>query len=385
MVTASHNPPEHNGFKVCVGRDSIYGTQIQQLRGVMEKNPQPSPNQGSVSDFEIIPEYIDFQEKHFKTLKGKKIVIDSGNGTAGAVAPNLLRNLGVEVIELYSELDGRFPNHLPDPTAAKNLVDLIASVSKNRADFGVGFDGDADRIGVVDEKGRIVPGDELMVIFARAILTKNPGGTIISEVKSSSRLIDDIREKGGIPIMWKVGHSLIKAKMKDTSAMFAGELSGHLFFADRYYGFDDAIYAALRLLEITLKSEGPLSSLTLDLTRTFSTPEMRIAFKDTFKFQLVEKVKSLLLENPLLSKSKISEIDGIRVDFADGWGLLRASNTQPAVSIRFEAVSEKRLSVIQQIFEEAIGDACMALGQPKIILVRSLSLLRNLNLFFHLV
>lgn len=366
MVTASHNPPEHNGFKVCVGRDSIFGHQIQELRGIMEKNPKQIANKGSVSDFEIIPAYIEFQQKHFQTLKGKKIVIDSGNGTAGAVAPSLLRSLGVEVIELYSELDGRFPNHPPDPTVAKNLVDLIAAVEKNRADFGVGFDGDADRIGVVDEKGKILPGDELMIILARAILIDNPGATIISEVKSSFRLFDDVREKGGKPIMWKVGHSLIKAKMKETGALLGGELSGHIFFADQYFGFDDAIYAALRLLQIASKNKGPVSGLTSDLPQTFSTPELRISFKDTLKFQLVEKVKNLLLNNPLVPKDKITDIDGIRVDFGDGWGLMRASNTQPAVSIRFEAISEKRLSEIKQIFESAIADACKALDQPQI-------------------
>lgn len=366
MVTASHNPPEHNGFKVCIGHDSIYGHQIQELRGIMESNPKPVTNNGSVSDFEIIPAYIKFQQKHFQTLKGKKIVIDSGNGTAGAIAPSLLRSLGVDVVELYSELDGRFPNHIPDPTVAKNLVDLIAAVEKNRADFGVGFDGDADRIGVVDEKGRIIPGDKLLVIFARAILTKNPGAIIISEVKSSFRLFDDIREKGGKPLMWKVGHSLIKAKMKETGALLAGELSGHICFADRYYGFDDAIYAALRLLEIAIKFEGPLSGLTSDLPQTFSTPEMRISFKGALKFQLVEKVKSLLLDNPLIPKDKVSDIDGIRVDFGDGWGLIRASNTQPVVSIRFEAISEKRLGEIKQLFESAIGAACRALDQPQI-------------------
>jgi phosphomannomutase/phosphoglucomutase len=366
MVTASHNPPDQNGFKVCVGRDAIYGNQIQELRGIMEGDPKSSPVMGSVSDYEIIPAYTRYHQKRTPTLKGKKIVIDSGNGTAGTVAPKLLRDLGVEVVELYSELDGSFPNHIPDPTVAKNLVDLIAAVTKEKADFGVGFDGDADRLGVVDEKGRIIPGDELMVILSRALLADHSGATIISEVKSSFRLFDDIREKGGKPIMWKVGHSLIEAKMKETGALLAGELSGHIFFADKYFGFDDAIYSALRLIEIDLKSSVPLSALTNDLAKTFSTPELRIAFNDSLKFQLVEKVKNLLLANPNVPKDKITDIDGIRADFGNGWGLVRASNTQPVVTIRFEATSEMRLVEIKKVFDSAITDACRALDQPSI-------------------
>jgi phosphomannomutase/phosphoglucomutase len=366
MVTASHNPPDQNGFKICIGRDAIYGHQIQELRGIMESDPQASRNLGMASDFEIIPAYTSYLQAHIATLNRKKIVIDSGNGTAGIVAPGLLRSLGVDVIELYSEPDGRFPNHIPDPTVAINQVDLIASVQKNQADFGIGFDGDADRIGVVDERGCMIPGDELMVIFARSILSKNPGATVISEVKSSFRLFDDVRQKGGKPVMWKVGHSLIKAKMKETGALLAGELSGHIFFADRYYGFDDAIYAALRLLEIASKIAGPISSLVSDLDQTFSTLELRIQYKDSLKFQLVEKVKTLLVENPLIPKDKITTIDGIRVDFGDGWGLIRASNTQPAVTMRFEAISKARLTEIKKLFEAAINGACRALDQPAI-------------------
>jgi phosphomannomutase/phosphoglucomutase len=366
MVTASHNPPNHNGFKVCVGRESIFGNQIQELRSLMEKGSVSVQPNGSLSNFDIIKAYIDYQKKQFSHLMGKKIVIDCGNGMASVVASKLFRSLGVEVLELYCELDGTFPNHIPDPTVASNLVDLIKAVKESHADFGVGFDGDADRIGVVDENGRLLSGDELMVIFSRVILAENPGSTIISEVKSSFRLFDDIREKGGLPLMWKVGHSHLKAKIKETGALLGGELSGHVCFADRYFGFDDAIYAALRLLEIALRNPEPLSSFLKDLPVSFSTPELRLPFEDNLKFQLVDNVKSVLLNNSSLDNSHVTDIDGIRIDFGDGWGLIRASNTQPVLTFRFEASSKNRLSEIKSIFESAANDACQKMNHSPI-------------------
>lgn len=359
MVTASHNPPDHNGFKICVGREAIYGDQIQKLRLIMERGDDSTLERGSLSDYNIIPDYLDYQKNQFPSLKGKKIVIDCGNGMASIiVASELFRSLGVEVLELFCELDGTFPNHVPDPTVENNLLDLIRTVKETHADFGVGFDGDADRIGVVDENGRLLPGDELMVIFSRALLEDNPGATVISEVKSSFRLFEDIKEKGGTPLMWKVGHSHLKAKMKETGALLGGELSGHVCFADRYFGYDDAIYATLRLLEIALNEKRSLSSLLNDLPMTFSTPELRISFEEDLKFKLVNKVKKILLSDSTLNEFQVTDIDGIRIDFGDGWGLIRASNTQAVITFRFEAISKKRLSEIKLIFESAVNNAC---------------------------
>lgn len=365
MVTASHNPAEHNGFKICVGRDAIYGNQIQQLRYLMEENVEQALEKGSSSYFDIISAYLDYQNMHFLPLKGKKIVIDCGNGMASMiVASQLFRNLGVEVLELFCELDGTFPNHIPDPTVEKHLVDLIRTVKESGADFGVGFDGDADRIGVVDENGRLIPGDELMIIFSRALLKENRNAIVISEVKSSFRLFDDIKKNGGHPLMWKVGHSHLKAKMKETGAILGGELSGHICFSDRYYGFDDAIYATLRLLEITLKTSGTLSSLLNDLPVSFSTPELRLPFSDVLKFEMVDIVKGILLKDSALNKFVATDIDGIRIDFGDGWGLIRASNTQSIITFRFEAFSQKRLYEIKQIFENALNEACELMDYP---------------------
>jgi len=364
MITASHNPPNQNGFKICVGQQSIYGNQIQELKTLMESNPEPAREKGSISDFDIISAYSVYHKSQFSALKGKKIVIDCGNGMASVIASKLLKSFGVKVIELFCELDGTFPNHVPDPTVIDNITSLTKAVKENHADFGVGFDGDADRIGVVDENGRLIPGDELMVIFSREVLSANPGSTIVSEVKSSSRLFEDIKNRGGTPLMSKVGHSLIKAKMKETGALLGGELSGHVCFADRYFGFDDAIYATLRLLEISNKTSGPLSSLLNNLPASFSTPELRLPFKDDIKFKLVEKVKLILLNNPYLDKFKFTDIDGLRIDFEDGWGLIRASNTQPVLTFRFEAQSKNRLSEIKLIFENATNEACKQIEQP---------------------
>jgi len=363
MITGSHNPADYNGFKICVGKDTIHGAQVQALRVLMEKPAVKSKVLGEVSNFEIIPPYIDWLVKNAKPLKKMKIVIDAGNGTAATVAPELFSRLGAEVLPLYCELDGRFPNHHPDPTVPANLKDMVALVKKSGADFGVAFDGDSDRIGLCDEKGTILYGDEIMIMFSRNVLKHSPGATIISEVKSSYRLYDDIAKKGGKPIMWKTGHSLIKSKMKETKAALAGEMSGHIFFADRYFGFDDAIYAALRVYEIASEIKGPLSEVLADLEKTVNTPELRIDCVEEKKFALVEETKKILR---LSGVGTINDIDGVRIDYGDGWGLVRASNTQPVIVLRFESKTKERLKEIRKTVEGALQEAAEVLSHPKI-------------------
>ncbi len=367
MITGSHNPGDYNGFKICLGKDTLHGSQIQELRTVMEgvlARPPAAPKQGvgKVSEHEIIPDYWEHLVKNARGLQSKKIVIDAGNGTASTVAPELFRRLGAQVVELYCELDGRFPNHHPDPTVVSNLKDLIAAVKHEKADFGLAFDGDSDRIGLVDEKGGVLFGDEILTLLARDVLREKPGATIISEVKSSYRLYDDIAQHGGKPIMWKTGHSLIKTKMKETGAQLAGEMSGHIFFADRYFGFDDAIYAGMRVFEITSREKGPLSSLLSDLPKTVATPEIRLDCEEEKKFSLVQETKRRLST----LGQKINDIDGVRIDFGDGWGLVRASNTQPVLVLRFEASNAQRMNEIRDRVQAAIREAAQAIGHAPI-------------------
>jgi len=361
MITGSHNPADYNGFKISIGQDTIHGAQVQDLRVIMERPAAKAAQAGDVSNAEIIPAYVDWVVSHAKPLKKKKIVVDAGNGTASTVAPDLFKRLGAEVLPLYCELDGRFPNHHPDPTVPANLKDMIALVKKEGADFGVAFDGDSDRIGLCDETGKVIYGDEMMVMFSRNVLKAKPGATIISEVKSSYRLYEDIAKKGGRPIMWKTGHSLIKSKMKEEKAALAGEMSGHIFFADRFFGFDDAIYAATRVYEIASETNGPLSTVLADLEQTVNTPEIRVDCQEEKKFALVEETKSLLR-----NAGKVNDIDGIRLDCGDGWGLVRASNTQPVIVLRFEAKSASRLEEIRNVVETALQSAAKKLGHPPI-------------------
>jgi phosphomannomutase/phosphoglucomutase len=358
MVTGSHNPPHYNGFKISMGQQTIYGEQIQELRRWMEKIPPKEVLSLPLAlDFEIIPVYQRYLMAGARTLKPMKIVLDAGSGTAGAVAPELFARLGACVVPLYCQLDGRFPHHHPDPTVAENLKDLQARVLEEKADFGIAFDGDSDRIGAVDEQGHILFGDDLMILFARSVLQELPGATIISEVKASRRLYEDIQKKGGIALMWKTGHSLIKAKMKEVHAALAGEMSGHIFFADRYFGFDDGIYAALRLYEIaSVHHPEPLSSLLSDLTRMAATPEIRVDCDDLLKFQLVEAVKRRL------HTYKINDIDGVRVDFEDGWALVRASHTQPSLVLRFEALTDLRLQELRSWMRGILEEAAQSIG-----------------------
>ncbi|MGZ6338653.1 MAG: phosphomannomutase/phosphoglucomutase [Bdellovibrionota bacterium] len=353
MVTGSHNPPEYNGFKICIGKGTLHGSEIQELRKIMEKNvPAGAIREGSSEHLNIFPAYLDFILKDVKLKRPLKIVVDAGNGAASNFAPEIFRKLGCDVTELFCTPDGRFPNHPADPTVESNLQDVIAAVTETGADAGIAFDGDADRIGVVNEKGGILWGDELMIVLSRAVLKARPGATIISEVKSSYRLYNDIEKHGGKGIMWKTGHSLIKAKMKETGAALAGEMSGHIFFADRFFGFDDAIYAGARFLEILADSSGKTSDLLSGVPTTVNTPEIRIECDDDKKWDVIEKIR-----DSLSKKYKTNQIDGVRVEFGDAWGLVRASNTQPVIVMRFEAQTPARLKEVRTIIENEARQA----------------------------
>ena len=367
MITGSHNAAEYNGFKICVGKTAIHGEEIQELRRVMETGAFVSGN-GHLSEHPIIPDYLAYIRKSFSHVKAHRlhVVIDTGNGAASLVAQQALELLGCQVTGLYCDLDGRFPNHHPDPTVLENLSDLMQAVKDHGADVGIGYDGDADRIGAVDEQGQVLWGDRLLVLYSRDILVAKPGSTIISEVKASQSLYDDIAKRGGRAIMWKTGHSLIKAKMKEEGAVLAGEMSGHMFFADRYFGYDDAIYASCRLVEILAKTKQSLSSLVADLPQTTVTPEIRVDCPDAVKFQLVDQVRTQLTSyldagQPVgastLRLRELVTIDGVRAIFDDGWGLIRASNTQPALVLRFEAPSPARFDVIRATIETELAQA----------------------------
>ncbi|MFO7964149.1 MAG: phosphomannomutase/phosphoglucomutase [Desulfobacterales bacterium] len=348
MITASHNPGEYNGFKVCKELDSLYGDELKKILDIIE-NRDFAAGKGSCRSDDIIPPYKKYIIDNISISKPLRIGVDAGNGTAGVVAVPILKELGCEVHDLYCDMDGTFPNHEADPTVEKNLTDLIRLVADKNLDGGIGFDGDGDRIGVVDEKGNIVYGDRLMIIFSREILSRKPGAVFISEVKCSQTLYDDIEKHGGKPIMWRTGHSLIKKKMKEENAALAGEMSGHMFFADRYFGFDDATYACCRLLEIMADSGKTISELLADIPQTFTTPEIRVDCPDRIKFKVVKQITDHFKKT-----HEVIDIDGARVLFGDGWGLVRASNTQPALVLRFEALSRNRLQEIRQTVESAL-------------------------------
>lgn len=346
MITGSHNPPEFNGFKLSIGRGTIFGEAIQDLRSLIETGDFHT-GEGTVGHYPVIERYVEYVSGLFGDLSGLRVVVDAGNGTGGMVAPAIMKARGVEVDELYCEPDGRFPNHHPDPTLMESLDALIGRVKKVRAHVGIGYDGDADRIGVVDADGNIIWGDMLMIIFSRDILREHPGAKIIGEVKCSQTLYDDVAAHDGVPIMWKTGHSLIKEKMKQEEALLAGEMSGHIFFRHGYFGYDDAIYASLRLLEIMKRAGPPYSvrALLHGVPVVISTPEIRFDCPDDIKFRIVEKARQAFSEYESIT------IDGIRIKFSDSWALIRASNTQPVLVLRFEAPSEARLKEIRGLVE----------------------------------
>lgn len=356
MITASHNPPEYNGVKVCVGTESLYGSDIQKLRRICEKGDF-AKGEGRLSASDVKDSYINYLKNNLDIKTGIKVAIDCANATAGIVAPEIFKLFGCDLVELYTTPDGTFPNHHPDPTKEENLVDLINTVRENNCELGVAFDGDADRLGVVDENGEIIWGDMLLLIYSRRLLADVPGATIIGEVKSSNRLYNEIRRLGGKAIMWKTGHSLIKSKMKDEGAELAGEMSGHIFFKHRFLGYDDGIYAALRLLEILSKTGKKVSELLEGIPKMFNTPEIRVDCPDEVKFEIVERVSK-----GLKGDHEVIDIDGLRIEFPDGWGLVRASNTQPALVMRFEAETQERLGEIRSLIESKTEEAIMEMN-----------------------
>lgn len=344
MITGSHNPPEFNGFKMSLGTAPIYGEAIQEIRQIIESDKFES-GQGSVEEYFILDEYIDDISGRLTLQRPVKVVVDCGNGAASLVAEKLFKKLNADATMLFCEPDGRFPNHHPDPTVVEYIQDLIKKVREIDAELGIGYDGDADRIGVVDNKGDIIWGDRLLAIFAKELLSRRKGEKIIFDVKCSQALPETIEAAGGVPVMWKTGHSLLKKKMKETGALIGGEMSGHLFFAENFYGFDDAIYASARLLELLSKTTKDITELLEDVPQYHSTPEIRAeCSSDEEKFKIAKKAADYFKQN-----NDVIDIDGVRILFGDGWGLVRPSNTQPVIVIRFEAKTPERLEEIKNL------------------------------------
>ncbi|MCO6430775.1 MAG: phosphomannomutase/phosphoglucomutase [Deltaproteobacteria bacterium] len=362
QVTGSHNPPDMNGFKMCLGIQTLSGAQIQDIKKLVyevKDTPLSNAKKGAIVEHPMQQAYIQEIVSKCKPYVGSrplKVVVDAGNGVGGLAGPAVLRELGVDVIELFCDPDGTFPNHHPDPTELKNVQDLIRAVKENGADFGIGWDGDADRIGVVDEQGQMIFGDMLLLIYGRAILEEVPDATVIGDVKCSSLLFDDLQKRGANAVMWKTGHSLIKSKLRELDAELAGEMSGHIFFKHRYYGFDDAIYASARLVEIMSKIEGPLSGLLNDLPKLVSTPEIRVDCPEEIKFKLVAAAQKAFPEY------QVNTLDGVRISFDGGWGLVRASNTQPVLVMRFEASDPGKLEEIKSLVTGRIEKLKLELG-----------------------
>ncbi|HUR89729.1 MAG TPA: phosphomannomutase/phosphoglucomutase [Ramlibacter sp.] len=344
QVTGSHNPKDYNGFKMVMGGRAIYGDEIQQLRRLMEEGRTPqSGKQGNVRNVNILAPYRDRIISDVKLARPMKIVVDSGNGIAGASAPGIFRALGCEVIELFSDVDGNFPNHHPDPSKPENLRDLIAAIHTHDAELGLAFDGDGDRLGIITKQGNNIFPDRQMMLFARDVLQRVPGGKIIFDVKCTQRLAPTIREAGGEPIMFKTGHSLIKAKMREVNAPLGGEMSGHIFFKERWFGFDDGTYAGCRILEILSRSQDP-SAVLDSLPTSFSTPELNVKCAEGEPHALVEKLKAAAKFD---GNAQVNTIDGVRVDWPDGFGLIRASNTTPVLVLRFEGHTQEALTRIE--------------------------------------
>ena len=349
VITASHNPPEFNGFKIWGEDTTIHSGDIQDIYKLMESGDFINGT-GIASFHNIIPSYIEDLLSGINLKRPVKVVLDGGNGAGGHIALEMLTRAGAEVVPLYCEPDGDFPNHHPDPVVEAYMGDLLKTVVEHGAEAGIGLDGDADRIGAVDETGKLMPGDRLLAIYARDMLSKIPGEMVIGDVKCSHLLFEDISNHGGNPLMAKTGHSIMKAKMAETGAGLGGEMSGHIFFADRFYGFDDGLYAALRIIEILSQEEKPLSQMLEDWHETFFTPEIRIDCPENIKFELVK-----LATAELKKDYNVIDIDGARVVFEDGWALIRASNTQPALTLRFEASSPKRLQQVRNVIESLLS------------------------------
>ena len=346
QITGSHNPPEYNGIKMTMGGASLHGGAIRALLRRIREGDMAS-GEGALEERDVLPAYVADIAGRFRLTHPVKAVVDCGNGTGSVVAVELLEAVGAEVVPLYCESDGTFPNHHPDPTVDENVQDMIAAVRAHGADLGIGFDGDADRIGVVDDRGAIIRGDVLLLLFGLDLLQRRgPGETLVFDVKCSQVLPEEFARAGGHPVMWKTGHSLIKEKMRETGALIAGELSGHICFADEYFGFDDALYAACRLLEMVAASPGPLSAMTASLPSYVSTPELRIEVPEAEKFELVERAVA-----HFSARHEVVAVDGVRVLFGDGWGLVRASNTQPVIVARYEAKTAERLAGIRDVME----------------------------------
>lgn len=351
QITGSHNPPDDNGFKMMQGKSSLFGTDIQTLRQMIEQHDFDLPRNGVLEEHDPVPGYTGFVRGNIRLARTNlRVAIDAGSGAGGPTAVAAMHAVGLAPLTLLCEMDGRFPVHHPDPSQPENLELLRQTVLEHKLDLGIAYDGDADRIGVIDARGDTIWGDKLMVLFSRAILARHPGAAIISEVKCSQTLYDDIAARGGRPIMWRTGHSLIKKKMKEEHALLAGEMSGHMFFADRFFGYDDAIYASLRLLEIVAASEVPLHELLADVPPTHSTPELRVECPDDVKFGLVQRVL-----DHYRATHQVIDVDGARIQFGGGWGLVRASNTQPVLVLRFEAGSAHELDAIRHEVESTVA------------------------------
>jgi len=360
QVTGSHNPSEYNGFKMNLGLASIHGEQIQVLRKMIEARDfdlvEREAEKGEVRDIPTEAAYMDMLASKVAPKRKLKVVLDAGNGCAGPVAPDVFRRVGCEVVELFTEPDGSYPNHQPDPTVEANMQDLIRKVRETNADLGIGYDGDADRVGAVDERGRIVWGDQILALLSREVLAKYPGAPIVFDVKCSQGLEEDIVAHGGRPIMARTGHSVMKARMKEEKGPLAGELSGHIFYQDDFYGFDDAIYVSLRLLRIVADSGKTLGALLDTVPQYVATPEIRLDASDEEKFAIVDRVRDHFSKD-----HEVIAIDGARIKFGDGWGLVRASNTQPVLVVRFEAKTKERLKEIQdEVMQVLAGEGVRA-------------------------
>ena len=359
MLTGSHNPSNYNGFKIVIAGDTLANEQIQALHTRLKTNDLTS-GEGSITQVDILPRYYEEITRDIKLAKRLKVVVDCGNGAAGVIAPQLIEALNCEVIPLFCEVDGNFPNHHPDPGKPENLVDLIAKVKETGADLGLAFDGDGDRVGVVTNTGTMVFPDRLLMLFAQDVLTRNPAAEIIFDVKCTRLLTPLIKEYGGRPLMWKTGHSLIKKKMKETGALLAGEMSGHIFFKERWFGFDDGIYSAARLLEVLSKQSMSAEELFETFPNDISTPEINIDVTDESKFSII----SALHDAQWGEAAELTTIDGVRVDYPHGWGLVRASNTTPVLVLRFEADTEAELQRIKDVFHAQLKRVAPDLQLP---------------------